>query len=312
MFRGLKNGWDVINASIKAFFKYPILLIPLLSVWAIYAPTVIYFKWHFDWDIYSTVQTMWIVFFIIWGFALMLTLSCSVLLELIQEKETGKSFNLFKSLGETLTKNIVHILIISFIWAVIWFILTILEIILSNKNSSDDSEKETAENVAKTLAGADNASLLSLTFDALKKGIRMIVFLIIPAFAWEDLGVGKSFKRGFSVLKKRVAEFISGYTLSYLAAFIVFLPPSIMFYMSGKLEIDFPEWSWVVCIIYIAFAWSYTIYLEQMFTAELYLWQLKWESEVRKAEKDGRTPPKFNEVARPSIIDNKTDLFYDN
>lgn len=310
MFQGLKNGWDVINASIKAFFKHPIFLLPLLVVWAIYAPTVIYFKWHFNWDNYTTQETMFIVFFIIWGFALMLTLSCSVLLELLQQKETGRPFNLFKSLGETLTKNILHILILSFIWAAIWFLLTILEAIFRNKNSSGDSDKETAENVARTLAGADDVSLLSLTFDALKKGIRMIVFLIMPAFAWEDLGVGKSFKRGLSVLKQRVTEFISGYTLSYLAAFIVFLPPSIMFYMSGKLKIDFPEWSWVACIIYIAFAWSYTIYLEQMFTAELYLWQLKWEREVRKAEKEGRKPPKFHEVERPSIIDDRPDLIH--
>lgn len=104
MFQGLKNGWDVINASIKAFFKHPIFLLPLLVVWAIYVPTVIYFKWHFNWDNYTTQETIFIVFFIIWGFALMLTLSCSVLLELLQQKETGKPFNLFKSLGETLKK----------------------------------------------------------------------------------------------------------------------------------------------------------------------------------------------------------------
>lgn len=255
-------------------------------------------------------ETIFIVFFIIWGFALMLTLSCSVLLELLQQKETGKSFNLFKSLGKTLTKNILHILILSFIWAVIWFLLTILEAIFRKKNSSGDSDEETAENVAKTLAGTDNDSLLSLTFEALKKGIRMIVFLIIPAFAWEDLGVGKSFKRGLSVLRQRVTEFISGYTLSYLAGIIVFLPPSIMFYMSAKLKIDFTDWSWVVCIIYIAFAWSYSIYLEQMFTAELYLWQLKWKREFRNAETEGRNLPKFHEVERPSIIDDRPDLIH--
>ena len=240
---------------------------------------------------------MFIVFFIIWGFAFMLTLSCSVLLELLQQKETGKTFNLFKSLGETLTKNILQILILSFIWAVIWFLLIILEAIFKKKKSSGDSDEETAENVAKTLAGADDVSPLSLTFEALKKGIRMIVFLIIPAFAWENLGVGKSFKRGLSILRQRVTEFISGYTLSYLAAVIVFLPPSIMFYMNGELKIDFPQWSWVVCIIYIGFAWSYTIYLEQMFTATLYLWQLKWESEVRKAEAED---PKTSKISRSS------------
>ena len=49
-----------------------------------------------------------------------------------------------------------------------------------------------------------------------------------------------------------------------------------------------------------------------MFTATLYLWQLKWESEVRKAEAEDRKPPKFHEVVRPSIIDDNPDLIHNN
>lgn len=310
MFEGLKNGWDVINASIKAFFKNPILLVPLLFVWLIYAPTVIYFKWHFDWDSYDTPTSMLILYLIIFGFALMLTVSCSVLLELIQQKETGKEFNLINSLVETCTKNIIQILVLSFFWSLIWFLLTVLEMIFRKKNNSSDTEEESAENVAQTLAGGEDFSIWSLTFDALKKGIRMIVFLIMPAFAWEDLNTGKSLKRGMSIFKSRISEFVAGYTLSYLAGIIVFFPPFIMFYLSGKLKIDFQDWSWVICIIYIAFAWSYTIYLEQMFTAELYLWHMKWENEVKLAEKEGRSIPNFSSVERPSILDDKPDLIF--
>ncbi len=310
MFEGLKNGWDVINASIKAFLKNPILLVPLLFVWLIYAPTVIYFKWHFDWDSYSTATSMLILYIIIFCFALMLTLSCSVLLELIQQKENGKEFNLMNSLVETCTKNIIQILVLSIFWSLIWFLLTVLEMIFSKKKSSSDTEEESAENVAQTLAGGEDFSIWSLTFDALKKGIRMIVFLIMPAFAWEDLSTGKSLKRGMSIFKSRISEFVAGYTLSYLAGVIVFFPPFIMFYLSGKLKIDFPDWSWVVCIIYIAFAWSYTIYLEQMFTAELYLWHLKYENEVKLAEKEGRPIPNFSSVERPSVLDDKPDLIF--
>ena len=182
--------------------------------------------------------------------------------------------------------------------------------IFRKKNNSSDTEEESAENVAQTLAGGEDFSIWSLTFDALKKGIRMIVFLIMPAFAWEDLNTGKSLKRGMSIFKSRISEFVSGYTLSYLAGIIVFFPPFIMFYLSGKLKIDFPDWSWVICIIYIAFAWSYTIYLEQMFTAELYLWHMKWENEVKLAEKEGRSIPNFSIVERPSILDDKPDLIF--
>lgn len=308
MFQGLKNGWDVIYASIRAFQKNPIFLLPLLTVWLIYAPTVVFFKWHFDWDQYDNTESMLIMFLIIFGFSLMLTISCSILLELIQQKETGKPFHLRNSIYETLTKNIFHIIVLSFIWAVVWFILVILEAIFSKKKSSDDNDEESVENIANTLAGNEDFSIWSLTFDALKKGIRMVVFLIMPAFAWEDLSISKSYRRGLSILKQRIPEFVAGYTLSYLAGMIVFFPPFIMFYLHGKLKIDFPDWSWIVCIIYIAFAWSYTIYLEQMFTAELYLWHLKWEKEVELATKEGRIPPQFWQIERPSVVDDKPDL----
>lgn len=307
MFKGLKTGWDVINASITAFFKHPIFLLPLLTVWLVYAPTIIYFKWHFRWDNYNKSETALIVLLIIFGFCLLLTLSCSILPDLIQQKETGKKFNLFKSLKETLTKNIIQIIVLAFFWSILWFILTILEAFLSRKKSSSDKEAENAENIARTLAGTGNVSFTSLTFDALKKGIRMIVFLIMPAFAWENFGINKSVKRGLSILKQRTTEFITGYTLSYLAAAIVFIPPAIMFKLS-KDKVEFSDEAWIVCIIYIAFAWSYTIYLEQMFTAELYLRQLKWEQNVRIAIDNGKKPPKFGQTKSPSIVDDNPDL----
>lgn len=308
MFQGLKNGQDVINASIKVFFKFPILLLPLLFVWLIYAPTVIYFKWHFDWSIYTTELSLLIVFLIIFGFALLLTLSCSILLEIIQHIETGKKINLFRSLWETLTKNLLQIILLSFIWALFWFILTILEAIFSEKDKSNDDE--TPENIAETLSDSKKSSNLSTTFDLLKKGIRMTIFLIMPAVAWEGMGFGKSLKRGLNILKRRFSEFMAGFTLSYLAAVIVFTPPGIMFYLHNKFHIEFPDWSWFLCVIYIAFAWSYTIFIEQMFAAELYLWQLKWEKEVFEAKSKGKRkrPPRFNEVQRPSIIDDIPEL----
>lgn len=308
MFDGIKNGSSLILSSIKVFFKYPVLIFPLLLVWFIYAPIVIFFKWHFDWDAHSTKAIFGIVFLIIFTFSLLLTISCSILLELIQQRETGHKFNLLTSLKDTFTKNIIQIIVLAFIWAVIWFILTVLEAIFSKKDKNNNNETENAENVARTLAGSGGGSWISLTFKALKKGLRMIIFLIMPGFAWEDLSTSKSIKRGLSILKMRTTDFLTGYGLSYLAGFIVFLPPSIMFYLSSKLNIEFPEWSWVACIIYIAFAWSYTIYLEQMFTAELFLWHKKWEREVEKAGLENRPRPKFKHVDRPSILDDIPDL----
>jgi len=95
--------------------------------------------------------------------------------------------------------------------------------------------------------------------------------------------------------------------MSALASAVIFLPPAIMFKLDD-VGISFTDTDWFICIVYIAIGWSYCIYLEQMLMAELYLWQMKWEKEVRKAEASGITPPEFNEIPKPSILDDISDL----
>lgn len=53
---------------------------------------------------------------------------------------------------------------------------------------------------------------------------------------------------------------------------------------------------------------SYSIYLEQMFTAQLYLWHIKWEKAVKKAREDGKEAPSLRDVPRPSVLDKVSDL----
>lgn len=305
MFEGIKNSFDLINASFKTFRKHPILALPIFVVWLIYAPLIIYFKWHFDWDLYYVKAQLMIVFLIIYFLAFILSISCSTMLELVQQKETGKEFNLLKALGITLSYNLVPIMVVSLVWALLWFVLVVLKAITKSKGKN--SEEENAENVARTLAGTSDSSLFSFSIDALLKGIRMVVFLIIPAFAWENKGIRESFTRGYEIVRQRKAEFIAGFTLSLAVEFLVFLPAGFMFYLSSK-GVVFPDWSWFICIFYIGLAWSYSIYLEQMFGAELYLWQMSYEKEYNKAIKDNTPWPKFSEVRRPSIVDNIPDL----
>lgn len=307
MFEGIKNGWDLIKASIKVFNRHPVFLVPLICVWLIYAPIVIYLKWYFPWGAFSFSGILLIIFLIIFFFALLITFSCSMLLELIQQIETGKQLSLAKAFGESTGTNLIKIIPLAFIWSVIWFILTLAEAILRRKEKSE-KEELSARNVAKTLGGYEKFSWWGLSFDLLNKGIRMAVFLIMPAFAWQDLGFINSIKKGFAVLRAHLMEFATGFTLTYLASVIVFLPPGLLLYITGKLDIALPDWIWVVTIIYISFAWSYSLYLEQMFTAELYLWHLKWEKEYEKAEKTGKKLPTLRDVPKPSILDEVSDL----
>lgn len=307
MFQGIKNGWDLIKESIKVFNHYPRFIIPLIITWLVYAPIILYLKYWFNWGAYTGSQTFLIVFGIIFVFAFLLSFSCSMLLELIQQLESGQRLSVTKAFGYTLTHNTIKILPVVFAWTIIWFILLVIQALLS-KSKKREKESFSAENAAKTLAGYQSFSFSKAFFKALEKGVRMIVFLILPAIAWENLSFWQSVKKGIAVFKSNLAAFVTGFTLTGLATAIIFLPPAILFYISGEAEITYPDWVWVATIIYIAFAWSYSIYLEQMFTAELYLWNYKWEKAVAKAQQEGRPIPSINEVPRPSILDDVHEL----
>jgi len=277
MFDGIKNGSEVITESLKVFRKRPMFLVPLFVCWLIYAPIIIYFEYFFPWKQHSTLQICFIIFFIILIFSFILSFSNLLLLELIQQLESGKKFNLVSAFFEVLLKDMIKTLPITFIWAMIWFTLTAIEALLSKIENR--SEEFSAENAAKTLAGYGSFSLSRAFFEALQKGVRMVVFLILPAIAWEDKSPAKATKKGLGVLKIHLAEFATGFALTELAAIIIFLPPSILFLISSEFEVTFPDFVWHITIIYCAFAWSFSLFLEQMFAAELYLWHLIWEKE---------------------------------
>lgn len=308
MFQGIKNGSGLIKESIGAFIKYPSLIVPLLVCWAIYAPIVVYLKFFFQWDNYELSGQLFILFTVILIFSLILSISCLMLLELVRQIETGSKLNIFSAASSTIP-NTVKALPITIAWAAIWFVITVIEMLLRRRSDDDDEDAEfNAENVAKTVAGFEEFSLSAAFFEALRKGVRMIAFLIYPAIAWEKKDVSSSVKKGMAVAKTHKAEFATGFVLTDLAAAVVFLPPAIIFILSGKFDVEFPEWVWFATIIYCGFAWSFSMLLEQLFTAELYLWHLLWEKDCEIAQQNGDEPPKLENVKRPSIMDNIPDL----
>jgi len=305
MINGIDNAFDLFVSSFKIFWKYPVLIIPIFIVWMVYAPMLIYMKWHFPWDHYNLTGQLIFLYLFIYIIALLLTFSCSILLELIQQYETGNKFNFWGALNESLTKNIAHIVILAILWSFIWFVLVFIQMILSKKKSNSDDK--TTENIARTLAGHNEYSFWSSSIEMIKKGVRMAVFLIMPSSAWEDLGLRDSYKRGMQILRQRKTAFIAGFSISFIINFLLFFYPSMMFLMS-KNGVEFSEMSWYVCILYIGIAWSYSIYLEQMFAAELYLWQMKYEKEVAEAKRTGDKIPEFNDIKRPFVLDEIPDL----
>ena len=310
MFQGIKNGAGLIKEAIRALGRYPRMLIPLLLCWLVYAPLLVIFKFHIPWDSFDFPMQALIVFSAILLLSIIFSWSAFMLLELIRQIETDENWNMTKAIGKSITNTIIA-LPIAIVWAAIWFLLSLLETIF--RRGSDDSDDEyNAENVAKTVAGFEEFSLSGAFFEALKKGVRMAAFLIYPAIAWEKLGTSSSVKKGLGVAKSHKSEFASGFVLTELAATIVFTPPAILFYISSKFDVSFSDPVWFGVMIYCAFAWSFSLFLEQMFVAELYLWHLTWEKEVDQAKIDGRPEPTLEDVKRPSVMDSVADLYLTN
>ncbi len=301
------EGLKIILNSISIFRSWPMLIVPLFLSWLVYAPSAIYFKYYYAWGQYSTSQNIFVAFGGIVLLSVTLCFSCSWLLEMLQDIEAGKSVSLLNTFKRVFFENFKAILPVAIIWAFLWFLLSVISLLLGKKDKDSDEEL-TAQSAAEALAGYESFSFSKAFIDALKKGIRMIVFLIMPAIAWENLGAFDAIKKGVAVFRARLKQFSIGYLLTYAASALVFLPAGVMFILGSKDKhggdplIVFSDEAWMMLIFYIGFAWSFSMYLEQMFTASLYMWHLKWESLCKEAKIKGYALPEFHDVQPPQIL----------
>ncbi|TGN39211.1 hypothetical protein [Marinobacter confluentis] len=304
----MKNGASLIKSAVRALAKHPRMLVPLILCWLAYAPLVVAFRFHIDWGAYEQWMQILIAFSGVLLLSLAFAWSAFVLIELIRQIEMDEEPRLYQALAKAVANTIMALPIV-LAWAVIWLLLLILEAIFSKKRSDDSDTAYNPENIAKTVAGYGQFSLSSAFFEALQKGVRMLAFLIFPAIAWERLGTFASIKKGLGIARTHKSEFAAGFVLTELAALIVFIPPAILFYISREFDVSFPDAVWFGTMIYCAFAWSFALFLEQMFVAELYLWHLIWEREVENAASEGRRKPHLVDVKRPSVMDGVADLY---
>ena len=98
----------------------------------------------------------------------------------------------------------------------------------------------------------------------------MIVFLILPAIAWEDLGPVNAFRKGPYILGEVKKEFMVAYGMSGIFALTVMAVPGVIYYVDQKLTLNLPELFWVAVLIYMAFASSFSLTIEQLYVAKLY------------------------------------------
>jgi hypothetical protein len=302
---GVKTGVELVVDTIRVVVHYPKFLIPIGVVWGVIAVVTTWQRFFFVARGRGTLELLAIGFAIIFLFAILLVGSCSILLEMIEHVEReGQRPSLRRATRATLGTNLGGLLGVAFLWAVVWFLLTMLQALFEDDNR--DTEYS-AESAVRTLAGTEG-SLLSLSIDALKKGIRMLVFLILPAIVWEDRGFRDGVSRGLDVFRENVVVFATGFSLTYLVAALVFLPVGITFGLADEGLIQLSAGQWYLVMAYLGIAWSFSVYLEQLFTADLFLWHVEWEQAVTAAEASGDPVPEIRDVPRPSLLDDVASL----
>ncbi|MEM2137843.1 MAG: hypothetical protein QW568_02035 [Candidatus Anstonellaceae archaeon] len=309
MFEGLKNGAKIFKDSLHVLVKYPVFAVPLLIVWLLMAPLVLYTYFNSETMLQGLdiAGALFILFGIIYFYSLLFSFSCIIMLELIQQHETGKPLNLKAAVAEGFQKDFIAVLVLSFFWAIIWVILTVIEALLSSVKDKNKRSEQSTREAAKALTGQGGAfSWLGLGIDMVRKLVRLFIFLVLPAVAWEDRGVIGAVKRGGSVVKSHISEFLTAYAGSGFAAALIFLPLAIFFQATENMTL--PDYYYYIAITYGAMAWVLSMYIEQMNMALLFMWHKKWETASQKAQAAGKPIPTMSEIPMPSLLDDIPDL----
>lgn len=302
---GVKSGVELVGDAIRVVSHYPKFLAPIGVVWVVIAYVTIWQQFFFVTRDRSFATLLFVAFGVIFLFAVLLVLSCSILLEMIEDVERhGREPSLWRATRATLRSNVGGLLGVAFVWSIVWFLLSLLQALFEDDDRNQEYSPEAA---ARTLAG-DGGSLFSMSIDALKKGIRMLVFLILPAIVWEERGFPDGVDRGMEVFRDNIGAFATGFSLTYLVAIFVFLPPALIFELVDQGAIRLTGGQWYLVIAYVGIAWSFTIYLEQLFTADLFLWHVEWEQAVEAAEANGDPVPEIRDVPRPTLLDDVASL----
>lgn len=305
MIRKFLEGWKILRAAVTVLRLYPALFVPVLFAWFVYAGGIVYWRFFRVRD--SFLPTIFESFLLILCFSFAIGFACLVLMNMIYELESGRTMSLARAAAKALFRDLFPSAPVLIVWGVVWTLLALIRALISSERDRS-SDELSAENMAKELASYEEVSIWSVSISVMSKGARMIVFLILPAIAWEHIGPVRGTKRAFALIKARMMDFASGFVFTEFAAAVVFLPPGLFLQISSELDVRYPPWVWFLVIAYIAFAWSFSIFIEQLFCAELYLWNLKWHRAVERAISLKETPPIFAEIPRPSILDATPDL----
>jgi len=296
----LKTSWSILTETIKSIKKYPILLVPIFITWLIFASLVVYLTYYFQFPNNDIAQWA-IIIWLFWFISFILTYTSAIMVSLVRQIETNWKYSFKKAFKEANSK-IISLAGLSFIWAILWLLLTIIEAIVKRDNNNSNSHEVSYENIAKTLWWEGSTfSWFTLGLDVLKDILRLAVFLSVPAILWENKKTFEAIKSGAKIIWKHPTEFLGIYGGMTLIVIFMVLPIAVIFWMS-QAGYHFSDWIWIAVIIYEGIVWTFSIYMEQMSSTLLYLWDLKWRKINSKIENEEEKIP-FNKIEKPSLLD---------
>ena len=176
----------------------------MLICWSGYAAIILYLNYGYSWDRHSNLANILLTLGCYLVFSLLFGLASLILLEIIQQVEGGKPLSLWRAVADALVRDLWKAFPLLIVWGFVWFVLSLLSALFSrnNKNGSGTEEDFSARNAVGTLLGVKGGfSLSSAFFNALSKGVRMVIFLMLPAIAWEDFSSWKAFRKGLDLLR---------------------------------------------------------------------------------------------------------------
>jgi hypothetical protein len=290
-FGEFSDGVRMLRNSLRFLLQHPETLLPLIVIWLLSVYFVFEILPRVPWRSLEWPGLVGIVYLLNCGLCLLQLMGCSILLELLQHIETGKPMQLGRPVFDTLVRNIWAIVPLALVWSLVEVALWIVEAILTSGDRKSASSRA-----------------VESFFDFLTKGLRLSVYLALPAIAWEEVNAYQAVRRAIRIIRTQFASFLGALTFSGIFFALVGLPMGLVAYFA-------PDWvkaHWKPLLIYSAMMWTLKTYLEQMMMAELYLWVRcnQWDDYTRSSDtlsrhyaEQGVVPSLFNGV--PDLLERK-------
>jgi len=308
MFKRFKVGLRVGIEGFKFLFKYPKSLVSILIFWFVFAMImfVVYGLSLLGNDVSNFIESL---SFLIMTILLVISYSISIsiaslfLLELIEQHETTGTMSIKKALADTIKRDVLKTIPLIIIWSVVIFVIRVVQFIIAFIVGMIRS--------ALHIGGGFNWNGGSSIFNTLLKGVRVFIFFALPAIAWEELSTLLAIKKSWKVIKTTWVEIIGAITFSNMVFLLTIIPILVLYFLqeSGSISEDVVIY---ILIIMCCFMFSFTTLIQQLFSAEIYLWFLKWETTCKNALQEDEVLPNFNEIDRPTFFDQIPNLAVEN